>query len=1170
MSFLREPEAEPIPGYRLIELLGTGGFGEVWKCEAPGGLYKAIKFVYGNLDSVDGDNFRAEQELSALNRVKEIRHPFVLSMDRIEVVQGELVIVMELADKSLHDRYVECQAAGLIGIPRNDLLRYMRDAAEALDHMIEKYHLQHLDIKPRNLFLISDRVKVADFGLVKQIERQSGMLNGITPLYAPPETFQGRISEHSDQYSLALVYHELLTGRRPFSGKTARQMILQHSQEPPELRALPEAERSVVGRALAKEPSDRWPNCMAFVRALYTARVQPRAEPVVEHHVAGQRPQSMLDTMEGVFLEDSSDENGQHGDGAVASAEQAPEEMSHLGITVNLPDSGALRPTLVIGLGGFGRRAIQELRARLVDRFGDLAKLPLVHFLYMDPDLEEVRAAVKGTRELACAAAEVCHVHLQPVGNYRRRILEQLLEWLPREKLYNIPRSLQTEGSRALGRLAFADNHLRIIARLRREIQGITNPDALYESVSQTGLALRDNRPRIYIIASAGGGSSGMLPDLGYAMRRLLNQLHHPDAEINVFLFCGAPEDPASPKTEQANIYACLTELNHFTDPGVRFTAQYGADGPRTVDQGQPFNQTYLLKLANRSPTALRDVVAHLASYLFHELTTPFGIRLDRLRMAASAGGLTPFRSFGTYAVWFPRGLLLRAASRRACIQLIEKWQREGPPTAKAEIEAACARLTTDPEFRFETLCVRIQENAAFTLEDNLTGALTGLLSKLEEQSQASIALDDPANWAQQALIRVQEWIGVRHRLDTESGWRRSRLGKALSAAVLKLVGDWDQHWADAAYQLMEHPGLRVAAAQAALENLARCCQELSASQHTLLEAQVQKTAVAWQHLETALEACQCGAGGFTLFGNRSRRLLRVFMDHLAAFSRQRLVEEVVSAGILFLNTLQSRLHDRLRELEICRQRLHHAQEALASPALEANGFLSADDLAPSQAPSSPEAYWEMIRETQTARPVLPRGETDLGEAAARFISSLTEEQWGQLDQLLHDQVLAPRGGLHRACLATGDIGRLLAQPLQDQAALCLAEHLPVTDVAQAELASGPGQSVADKIMASLNMAAPSISASNDENQQAFLLIPAGDHGKRFGEVAKQAMSSINLVKVPGQADLMFCREQGHLPPADVQRVFRTCRQAYEQSAVAPSVSPHARFDILDWVPLDP
>ena len=63
MSFVREPNAEPIPGYRLIEPLGSGGFGEAWKCEAPGGLFKAIKFVFGNLNSLDVDGARAEQEL---------------------------------------------------------------------------------------------------------------------------------------------------------------------------------------------------------------------------------------------------------------------------------------------------------------------------------------------------------------------------------------------------------------------------------------------------------------------------------------------------------------------------------------------------------------------------------------------------------------------------------------------------------------------------------------------------------------------------------------------------------------------------------------------------------------------------------------------------------------------------------------------------------------------------------------------------------------------------------------------------------------------------------------------------------------------------------------------------------------------------------------------------
>src|SRR5262249_6670194 len=193
----RQPQAEPVPGYRLIEPLGSGGFGEVWKCEAPGGLFKAIKFVHGGGDGLLGNDVSgAEQELRALQHVKSLRHPFLLSMDRVEIVDGELVIVMELADKSLHDVLTECRAAGQAGLPRADLLFYLREAAEVLDLMNLEYGLQHLDIKPRNLFLVSGHVKVADFGLVNSLASlnsqgaDAGQLEAITPIYASPECFQ--------------------------------------------------------------------------------------------------------------------------------------------------------------------------------------------------------------------------------------------------------------------------------------------------------------------------------------------------------------------------------------------------------------------------------------------------------------------------------------------------------------------------------------------------------------------------------------------------------------------------------------------------------------------------------------------------------------------------------------------------------------------------------------------------------------------------------------------------------------------------------------------------------------------------------------------------------------------------------------------------------------------
>jgi serine/threonine protein kinase len=259
----------PLRGYRLIERLGRGGFGEVWKVEAPGGLLKAAKFVFGDLDAMDEDSRPAEQELKALKRVREIRHPYVLSLERFDQVDGQLIIVMELADRNLWDRFRECRGQGMTGIPREELLRYLEEAAEALDLMNSHYQIQHLDIKPQNLFLVFNHVKVGDFGLAKLLEGvRATVTGGVTPVYAAPETFEGWVSRFSDQYSLAIVFQELLTGTRPFNGANTRQLLMQHINGTPELNPLPSADRPIIGRALSKKPDERWPSCAEMVRAL--------------------------------------------------------------------------------------------------------------------------------------------------------------------------------------------------------------------------------------------------------------------------------------------------------------------------------------------------------------------------------------------------------------------------------------------------------------------------------------------------------------------------------------------------------------------------------------------------------------------------------------------------------------------------------------------------------------------------------------------------------------------------------------------------------------------------------------------------------------------------------------------------------------------------------------
>jgi serine/threonine protein kinase len=284
-AFLKTVGDEPLPGYVLIEPLGRGGFGEVWKCEAPGGLHKAIKFVTGEANPATSGAAQFRQEYEAFQQVKGIRHPFLLSLERVELVGNALVTVMELADRQLGDRFNECRAQGLPGIPRDELLGYLREAAEALDVISAKYGLQHLDVKPANLFLFAGHVKVGDYGLVSKLDTANqGHHRGLTPRYAAPEVLCGEVHTRSDQYSLALVYHEMLTGTFPYTGDTAQQLMLQHVTVPPDLRTLPMLDRTVVGTALAKQPQERFASCQEFVQALITGVMPSTTPPPVGDH----------------------------------------------------------------------------------------------------------------------------------------------------------------------------------------------------------------------------------------------------------------------------------------------------------------------------------------------------------------------------------------------------------------------------------------------------------------------------------------------------------------------------------------------------------------------------------------------------------------------------------------------------------------------------------------------------------------------------------------------------------------------------------------------------------------------------------------------------------------------------------------------------------------------
>lgn len=248
---------EPLPGYRLIALLGRGASGEVWRCEGPGGVHKALKA----LPLPPGPDDRGGPDVEALQRLRAIRHPGLLFIDRVKTAGDALVVVMELADKSLRQVLAEWQSAGSAGLSRAVLLGHLREAAEVLDALAAR-DLVHQNVKPENLLLSGGRVKVGDLGF--GVRRRA--LLGELSAYAAPELRLGIAGRATDQYGLALVYHELLTGALPPDPGDSR----------PDLGALPEGDREVVGQALSSDPQQRFASCLAFVEAL---AARPTARP---------------------------------------------------------------------------------------------------------------------------------------------------------------------------------------------------------------------------------------------------------------------------------------------------------------------------------------------------------------------------------------------------------------------------------------------------------------------------------------------------------------------------------------------------------------------------------------------------------------------------------------------------------------------------------------------------------------------------------------------------------------------------------------------------------------------------------------------------------------------------------------------------------------------------
>jgi hypothetical protein len=271
---LRGPAAQteaPAPTeFQFLERLNSGRhpcMGELWKVRDAAGQLCWLRLV-GGLD--DGAGVR-----QAIDLLNQIDHPVLLPRQVAEHDEGRLRIVTAAPEATLCERLQECRDRGLPGIPPREMLDYLAPVAQALDALRDKLGIQHLTLTPRTLLLHEGRPRLADYGVAQIFavwrEHHAEQYNAA---YSAPELFVGKPTPSCDQFSLALIYVEMITGMHPVRVQVRNRVAVSRGQFQPDLSLVPAADRHVLNRALSAEPRRRYPSCAEFIRELAAAHQQ--------------------------------------------------------------------------------------------------------------------------------------------------------------------------------------------------------------------------------------------------------------------------------------------------------------------------------------------------------------------------------------------------------------------------------------------------------------------------------------------------------------------------------------------------------------------------------------------------------------------------------------------------------------------------------------------------------------------------------------------------------------------------------------------------------------------------------------------------------------------------------------------------------------------------------
>src|ERR1700758_1264815 len=275
-------DGTPFGRYRLIELLGRGGMGEVWRAhDTATKRIVAIKLLPPHLagDKTFVQRFRREAEAAA-----QLNNPHIIPIHYYGEIDGRLYVDMRLIEGC------DLQAVLAEGpLEPGRAVRIIEQVAKAL-HAAHKVGLVHRDVKPSNILLDEDDFAyLIDFGIARGADQTSltsaGNVIGSWHYMAPERMEAHEADARADIYALTCVLYECLTGKPPFPGDTLESQVVGHISTPPPRPSItgpevPAAFDAVVTKGMAKDPDERYPTTNELARAAREASTVPFAGPL--------------------------------------------------------------------------------------------------------------------------------------------------------------------------------------------------------------------------------------------------------------------------------------------------------------------------------------------------------------------------------------------------------------------------------------------------------------------------------------------------------------------------------------------------------------------------------------------------------------------------------------------------------------------------------------------------------------------------------------------------------------------------------------------------------------------------------------------------------------------------------------------------------------------------